>query len=98
MVNEEQHGLSDTTYSISNRRSRRVVLDRRSNGNLRGGTNPYRNNGGSAGSWEVGDCSMVTPELEEDILVDEILSDICSVSADGNHVSGYLRFSLQGAS
>ena len=95
---KEQHGLSDTNYSISNRRSCRMVLDRRSDGNIRGCNNPYSNHGGSAGSRQTGDCSMVTPELEEGLTMDEVLSDICSITADGDYISGYLRFSLQGAS
>jgi len=88
---------TNTSYSISNRRSRRVVLDRRSDGDLRRRNNPYRNNGGSAGSRQVGDCSMVAPELEESILVDEVLSNISSAGIDGNHVSGHLRISIEGA-
>ena len=93
-----KNDLSNLTYSIGNRRSRRVVLDRRSDGNLRRRSNPYSNNGGSAGNRQVGDCSMVAPELEESITVDEVLSDICSISADGDYISGYLRFSLKGTS
>ena len=90
--------LSNSIHGIGNRRSRRMVLDRRSNGNLCRRSNPYSNNGGSAGSRQVGDSSMVAPELEEDITVDEILSDICSISVDGDYISGYLRVSLQGTS
>ena len=75
-----------------------MALDRRTDGNLRRSNNPYSNHGYGSGDREAGDCSMVAPELEDCISMDEILSDIVSISADGDYVSGYLRFSQQGAS
>ena len=92
----EQHGLSDIYHSTLDCGSGSMVLDRWIDGNLCGSSYPDCDYGGRAGSWETGDCSMVTPELEECILMDEVLSDLSSVCADGNHQSGYLRFSLKG--
>ena len=84
--------------SIAIAASRSMVLNRRSDGNFCWRSDPHCDYGWSPGSRQTGDCSMVTPELEEDILMDEVLSDLSSVCADGDHVSGYLRFSLQGTS
>ena len=64
MVTNDNTNIS---YSISDRGSRRMVLHRRSDGNLRRRNNPYSNHGSGAGGRQVGDCSMVAPELEEDI-------------------------------
>ena len=64
-----------------------MVFNSRTYGDLCGSSNPDRDHGSSTGSRQVGDCSMVTPELEEDITVDEILSDICSISVDGDYIS-----------
>ena len=94
MVTNDNTYTSDCTVD---RRSGSMVLDRRTDGDLCGGDSPYRNHGRSAGSRQVGDCSMVAPELEEDVLVDEVLSNISSAGIDGNHVSGYLRLSIEGA-
>ena len=89
---------TNANYSIGDRRSRGVVLHRRSDGDLRRRNNPYSNHGSSSGGREVSDCSMVAPELEESITVDEVLSDICSIPVDGDYIAGHLRFSLQGTS
>ena len=90
------YGLVDTDNIVSNRRNRSMVLNSRSDGNLCGSSDPDCDHGWSAGSRQVGDCSMVTPELEEDILMDEVLSDLSCVRFNGDHVSGYLRISQQG--
>ena len=95
---KETHGLFDINNSTLDCGGRRMVLNRRTDGNLRGSSYPDRDYGGSTGSRQVGDCCLVTPELEENISMDEILSDICSITADGDYISGYLRFSLQGTS
>ena len=95
MVNND---LSHSNHSTRDRGCGSMVLDSRTYGNLCRSSDPDRNYGRSTGSRQVGDCCLVTPELEEDLLVDEVLSDISSVCADGNHQSGYLRFSLQGTS
>ena len=98
MVIEEQHGLSNFTDSISNCRRSRMVFDCGTSGDLCGSGDPDRHNGHSSGDRKVGDCVMVAPELEDSFIMDEILSDLISVSVDGDNVSGYLRFSLQGTS
>ena len=90
------NGLSDTINRTIDRMRSSMVFDRRTDGDLCGSSDPHCDNGWSAGSRQVGDCSMVTPELEENVTVDEILSDICSITADGDYISGYLRFSLKG--
>ena len=94
----EQHGLSDFNNGLVDCGSCGMVFYRGVDGNLCRSSDPDRNYGWGPGSRQVGDCCLVAPELEEDILMDEVLSDISSVCADGNHVSGYLRFSLQGTS
>ena len=96
MVNLD--GSISTDHFTSDCSSRSMVFDCGTDGNLCGSDYPDCDHGGRAGSWETGDCSMVASELEEDVLVDEVLSDLSSVCVDGNHVSGYLRFSLQGTS
>ena len=95
---KEQYGLSNSDYVTSNCGSSSMVLDSRTDGNLCGSSDPDCDYGGRAGSWEISDCSMVAPELEEGLTMDEVLSDICSISVDGDYISGYLRFSLQGTS
>ena len=92
----EQYGLPYSDHSTVDCGSSSMVFDSRTDGNLCGSDYPHCNYGGRAGSWETGDCSMVAPELEEDVTMDEILSDICSITADGDYISGYLRFSLKG--
>ena len=96
MVND--YGLFDFIHRTINRGSGSMVLDCGTSGDICGSGNPDCDYGIRSGDWETGDCLMVTPELEDSIIMDEILSDLSSVCADGNHVSGYLRFSLQGTS
>ena len=96
MVNT--NGISNFIHSIIDRDSRGMVLDRGTNGDICGSSNTDCDYGFSPGDRKVGDCSMVAPELEDGFTMDEILSDIVSISADGDYISGYLRFSLQGTS
>lgn len=95
---KEQHDLSDTYHGSLDRDSRSMVLNRRTDGDICWSSDPHCDYGWGTGSRETGDCSMVAPELEEDVTMDEVLSDICSITADGDYISGYLRFSLQGTS
>ncbi len=95
MVND--YGISNFIHRTINRGGGGMVLDRGIDRDLCGGSDPDRDHGWSTGSRQTGDCSMVTPELEEGLNMDEVLSDLSSVCADGNHQSGYLRFSLKGA-
>ena len=96
MVND--YGISNFIHRIINRSSGSMVLDRRTDGDLRRSSDSDRHHGHSAGDRETGDCSMVAPELEDCVTMDEVLSDIVSISADGDYISGYLRFSLEGTS
>ena len=96
MVND--YGISDFIHRTINRRNSSMVLDRGTSGDFCGSGDPHRHNGHSTGDWETGDCLMVAPELEDSFTMDEILSDIVSISADGDYISGYLRFSQQGTS
>ena len=96
MVNKNDiSNFIDRTFN-SGRSS--LVLDRGTSGDFCGSGDPHRHNGHSTGDWETGDCLMVAPELEDSFTMDEILSDIVSISADGDYISGYLRFSLKGTS
>ena len=95
---KEQHGTSDITNITRDRDGSRMVFDCGTHGDFCGSGDPDRHNGHGIRDWKTGDCVMVAPELEDSFTMDEILSDIISVSADGDYVSGYLRFSLQGAS
>ena len=94
----EKHGLSDTDNSIVHCRSCGMVFYRGPDGNLCRCNHPHSDNGGCPRSWEASDCSMVTPELEDCVTMDEVLSNISSVRPNGDHVSGYLRFSVEGTS
>ena len=96
MVND--YGLFDLIHRTINRGSGSVVLDSGTDGDLCGSSDPDHYHGIGSGDREAGDCSMVAPELEDCISMDEILSDIVSISADGDYISGYLRFSLKGSS
>jgi len=92
------YGLFDTIHSTGDRRNSSVVLDRGTDCDIRRSSDPDHHNGIGSGDGEAGDCSMVAPELENCFSMDEILSDIVSISADGDYISGYLRFSQQGSS
>ena len=96
MVNK--YGLFDTINGIIDRNRRSMVFDCGTSGDICGSGNPDCDYGIGSGDREAGDCCMVAPELEDCISMDEVLSDIVSISADGDYVSGYLRFSQQGAS
>ena len=96
MVND--YGISNLIHRIINRSSGRMVLDRGTDGDLCGSSDSDHYNGIGSGDRQAGDCSMVAPELEDCVTMDEVLSDIVSISADGDYISGYLRFSLQGTS
>ena len=96
MVND--YGISDFIHRTLNRGGRSLVLDRGTDGDLCGSSDPDCYHGYGSGDGEAGDCSMVAPELEDCFSMDEILSDIVSISADGDYISGYLRFSLKGTS
>ena len=95
---KERNGLSNFIHSTLDRWGSSMVLDRGTDGDICGSGNPDLDYGIGSGDWETGDCSMVAPELEDCFTMDEILSDIVSVSADGDYISGYLRFSLKGTS
>ena len=92
------YGLFDTIHGTVDRRNSSVVLDRGTDCDIRRSSDPDHHNGIGSGDGEAGDCSMVAPELENCFSMDEILSDIVSISADGDYISGYLRFSQQGSS
>ena len=96
MVND--YGLFDLIHRTINRGSGSMVLDCGTSGDICGSGNPDLDYGIGSGDREAGDCSMVAPELEDCFTMDEILSDIVSISADGDYISGYLRFSLKGTS
>ena len=94
MVND--YGISNFIHRTLNRGSGSMVLDRGTDGDLCGSGDPDHHHGYGSGDREAGDCSMVAPELEDCFSMDEVLSDIVSISADGDYISGYLRFSLKG--
>ena len=96
MVNKND--ISNFIHSTFDRGRSGLVFDRGTDGDLCGSSDPDRYHGIGSGDREAGDCCMVAPELEDCISMDEVLSDIVSISADGDYVSGYLRFSQQGAS
>ena len=96
MVNKND--ISNFIDRTFNRGSGSMVLDRGTDGDICGSGNPDCDYGIGSGDREAGDCSMVAPELEDYFTMDEILSDLIGISADGDHVSGYLRFSQQGTS
>ena len=96
MVNK--YGVSDIINGIIDRRNSSMVLDRGTDCDIRGGSDPDHYHGIGSGNREAGDCSMVAPELEDCFTMDEVLSDIVSISADGDYISGYLRFSLESTS
>ena len=96
MVN--YYGISNFIHRTINRGSGSIVLDSRTDGDLCGGSDPDHYHGIGSGDRKAGDCSMVAPELEDCFSMDEVLSDIVSISADGDYISGYLRFSLKGTS
>lgn len=52
-----------------------MVLNRGSNGDLRGCGDTHCDHGGSFGDWETGHRRMVAPELEESTVLDENLSE-----------------------
>ena len=91
------YGTTNSYNSTLHRWGRSMVLDRRTDGDLRRSSDPDYDHGWSAGSRQTGDGSMATPELEESILVDEVLSDISSAGVDGNYVSRHLRVSIESA-
>ena len=96
MVNKND--ISNFIDRTFDRGSGRVVLDRGTDCDICGSSDPDHYHGYGSGDREAGDCSMVAPELEDCFSMDEILSDIVSISADGDYISGYLRFSQQGSS
>jgi len=96
MVND--YGISNFIHRTLNRSSGSMVLDRGTDGDLCGSSDPDRDHGHSAGDRETSDRSMVAPELEDSISMDEILSDFVSVPIDGDYISGHIRFSQQGTS
>ena len=96
MVNKND--ISNFIDRTFNRGSRSMVFDCGTSGDICGSGNPDCDYGIGSGDGEAGDCSMVAPELEDYFTMDEILSDLIGISADGDHVSGYLRFSQQGTS
>ena len=96
MVND--YGISNFIHRTLNRGSGSMVLDRGTDGDLCGSSDPDHHHGYGSGDRQAGDCSMVAPELEDCFSMDEVLSDIVSISADGDYISGYLRFSLKGTS
>ena len=96
MVNE--NGISNFIDRTFNRSGSRMVFNSGTDGDICGSGNPDCDYGIGSGDRQAGDCSMVAPELEDYFTMDEILSDLIGISADGDHVSGYLRFSQQGTS
>ena len=96
MVNKND--ISNFIDRTFNRGSGSMVLDRGTDGDICGGSDPDHYHGYGSGDRQAGDCSMVAPELEDCFSMDEILSDIVSISADGDYITGYLRFSLKGTS
>ena len=96
MVNKND--ISNFIDRTFNRGRSSMVLDCGTSGDICGSGNPDCDYGIGSGDREAGDCLMVAPELEDCFTMDEILSDIVSISADGDYISGYLRFSLKGSS
>ena len=96
MVNE--NGISNFIDRTFNRSSSRMVFNSGTDGDICGSGDPDCDYGIGSGDRQAGDCSMVAPELEDCFSMDEVLSDIVSISADGDYISGYLRFSLKGTS
>ena len=96
MVNKND--ISNFIDRTFNRGSGSMVLDCGTSGDICGSGNPDCDYGIGSGDREAGDCLMVAPELEDGFTMDEILSDIVSITADGDYISGYLRFSLKGTS
>ena len=94
----DENGISNFIDRTFNRSSSRMVFNCGTDGDICGSGDPDRDYGIGAGDREAGDCCMVAPELEDCFTMDEILSDIVSISADGDYISGYLRFSLKGTS
>ena len=94
----ETYGLFDTIHSTGDRRNSSMVFNCGTDGDICGSGDTNCDYGIGSGDGEAGDCSMVAPELEDCFTMDEILSDIVSISADGDYISGYLRFSQQGSS
>ena len=95
---KEQNGLFNFIHVTLDRVGSGVVLDRGTDRDLCRSSDPDCYHGCGSGDRQVGDCSMVAPELEDCVTMDEVLSDIVSISADGDYITGYLRFSLQGTS
>ena len=94
---KEAYDLSNTNNGLIDCGSCGMVFYRGPNGDLRRCNHPHSDHGWCPRGGQAGDCSMVTPELEEDDLVDEVLSNISSSGIDGNHISGYLRVSIESA-
>ena len=92
------YGLFDTIHGTGDCSNSSMVFNCGTDGDICGSGNPDCDYGIGSGDGEAGDCSMVAPELEDSFTMDEILSDIVSISADGDYISGYLRFSLKGTS
>ena len=93
-----KNDISNFIDRTLNRNSSRMVFNCGTDGDICGSGNPDCDYGIFSGDRQAGDCSMVAPELEDCITMDEVLSDIVSISADGDYISGYLRFSLEGTS
>lgn len=73
-----------------------MVQYRRTHGNLLRCGDTNRHYGWCIGSWQTGNCCMVTRQLEESTTVDEDLSYNSSVYAYGDNFLGYLRFLIEG--
>ena len=95
---KDHNGISNVIHSTLDRIGRSMVLDRGTYGDLCRSSDPDCYHGYGSGDRQAGDCSMVAPELEDCVTMDEVLSDIVSISADGDYITGYLRFSLEGTS
>ena len=76
----------------------RMVLNRGSDGNLRGCGDPHCDHGSSFGDWETGHSSMVASELEESSVLDENLSEYRGGDSDVDNIIRDFWVSFKSAS
>ena len=92
------NGTSNTSDSTVHCWSCGMVLNRGTDGNLRGCSDPHCDHGGSFGGWEVGHGSMASFELEESPVFDENLSDYRGGDPDVDNIIRDFWISFKSAS